>query len=771
MVDYVKVNDGAWNLAASWDIGSGWPTSAADTAMMADYDTEIPFGVSIICGAITMTGVDAANRSRLIQNGDLEITGNITLNAWNEWLRAPGTLLEINGNDALLTSNVTNHNRLVWVGTPTNRVRTTSSVPGTGRIWHSSAVGHCHVDMQYLDFIDIAGLGGVNESQGIGENFNFTSGEFVNVENFTFTGCRESSFGGFNHIDATQIIRYGDVRAGLNIGTYALYISDAFVSSVGNGTIISSNLTFDTTVNSYSLQLKTRRPMTAGVCVFSNAPFHFLIDGDNSPDIEDSFSYVGDTAYGPTEIAIGAAGQCTNMYVINERNNPKPFNILFSSIQNPVVELTWVGTYDDDGDLFILAPTTPTALEHGLVIDERSCVLFNALGAVMSSIYNGHHNTLIGNYDAAYGSLCRTESGGSFSGTLNMNSNIIFNKTPVAGSLGFNFAAAIPPDDMVTEMDFNCWYGIDDPYHGVTSATKIPGVTVGYGGNDITDNPDFLDITRSAAQYDLLQGLGAGTVASLLSDMLNINGYDDATKTQIAANASPRRPLDLHTWVRGGAAPTNIVFQDAGHDGVTIGAVEYISSASISAVDSPVLDAEAINSLTTSGFSDDITSLIISDVATGTFTTDISASLSGTAGSFTFDMPDIAGFLVNTTGTPFDSASHTHVITAGFLTESASAPIVVNPKAGWMVVEVESASMLVGSLFEDWTPTPPDGCQIYIPTADNTSATAAGILTTDRLTGTIDWMFFDIDTGLWEPHTVTLPSGGFLNRNYFWDNK
>jgi len=286
---------------------------------------------------------------------------------------------------------------------------------------------------------------------------------------------------------------------------------------------------------------------------------------------------------------------------------------------------------------------------------------------------------------------------------------------------------------------------------GVNTASPVRGSPASSGGFVANSS---LVMTTVSDDYvvDVLSSPSATVGTGQAAQLLNISGVSASSETATTVSTTMSW---THSELR-----------------AVIAAVVYKPDApSIDSVDSPVLDAETGNLLTTSGFASDVTSLVISDVATGTYDLDVSASLAGTAGSFTFDMPDVAGLLVNTAGTPFDSASHTHVITAGFLTESASAPIVVNPKAGWMVVEVESASMLVGSLFEDWTPTPPDGCQIYIPTADNTSATAAGILTTDRLTGTIDWMFFDIDTGLWEPHTVTLPSGGFLNRNYFWDNK
>jgi len=576
VVDYVKVNGGAWNLAASWDIGVGWPSSGADTASMANYDTEIPVGVSITCGAITMTGTSAISRTRLNLNGSLEITADMTLNSWNEFNIAGGAVLELGGNDVLFTSNVGNRNRLVWIGTSLSRVKVRSSIAGSGRIHMTGVAFQCHVDMDYIDFVDIAGLGGDWNSRGIGDNFTFTAGETIRLEHFTFTGCGASAIGGNLHANATQIIRYGDIR-NPSTSSYSLHVVDTNEMSLGTGTIALSHITFDSDATNKGLRLGTRRLPAMEVMVFSNTPYFAITVSGHDPDVTDSFFHIN-AGFTGTSIAEGASGSCVDSYVIHEKNNPKPFNAIFSEITRPVMELVWTDSYTDDGDLCILSPSSPLTVSHGLVLDEKSCVLGNALGSAMADIYNFFNCTLVGNYDAAYGSIFRTESGGSVTGTLNLTNTIIYNKTPVVGSLGFNFDAAVPADDQVTSMDSQCWYQIDDKYHGVTSATKTAGVTVGYGGNDIEEDPEFFDVTRSAANWDLTQGLGVGTVASVVADMLNINGYDDATKSQIAANASPRRPIDLHAWVRDGYRTTNVLLANTGEGGVTIGAMEYVST-------------------------------------------------------------------------------------------------------------------------------------------------------------------------------------------------
>jgi len=577
VVDYVKINNGAWNDPASWDIGTGWPSSSLDTATLGAFDTAIPAGTSIICGAISMTGTSSAARSRLIQDGNLSITANATLGAWNEWQMTPGAELELNGNDILLTSNITNHNRLVFVGTANDRWRVRSSVAGAGRIWRLGTKVQCHVDFRFGDFDDIGGVGGADLAQGLGENYSYTAGEFVRCEDVTFTQCGASSFGGFLHVDATFTLRRIDIREPRAGNNFSFYIADLLTATNGTGVIDVNHLTFDASSITRGLRLQSGRITALTDCVFSNTRFFINPQSGNSTGIDNSLHFNAATATWNTGITEGASGTSNNLYVLNERNNPKPFENAFTVNNAPLIELSWIEPYTDDGDLLILSPTRPLNCNHALVLDERSSSFFNALGSAMADNYSGWNNTLVGNYDPFYGSLFRTESGGSVTGTLQLYNNIVYNKTPVAGSLGFNIDTL--GDDQITEMDYNCWFQIDNIYNGVTSATKTPGVTVGYGGNDIVNDPQFLDATRNAAQYDLLMGTGVGTNAAFVADMLSINGYDAVTRSQIPANASPRRPIDAYTWVRDGYAPTNPVFENAGQNGLTFGAVPFVDVA------------------------------------------------------------------------------------------------------------------------------------------------------------------------------------------------
>lgn len=90
------------------------------------------------------------------------------------------------------------------------------------------------------------------------------------------------------------------------------------------------------------------------------------------------------------------------------------------------------------------------------------------------------------------------------------------------------------------------------------------------GANDQNADPDFVDGTRNLCEWGRSLGL-TGTNAQIAADtvtaMSKLNDSDFDTRFTLSA---------LMTWVRAGYAPTNTALKDAGHDGVTIGAVEGV---------------------------------------------------------------------------------------------------------------------------------------------------------------------------------------------------
>jgi hypothetical protein len=92
------------------------------------------------------------------------------------------------------------------------------------------------------------------------------------------------------------------------------------------------------------------------------------------------------------------------------------------------------------------------------------------------------------------------------------------------------------------------------------------------GANDIAlgASPGFVDDTRNLGKWAVARGYSSSAMSTAAEVR---TAYADGWT---ACLADPTRVSDLYDWVLAGAAPTNSDLQDAGHDGVTIGAVEGV---------------------------------------------------------------------------------------------------------------------------------------------------------------------------------------------------
>jgi hypothetical protein len=121
---------------------------------------------------------------------------------------------------------------------------------------------------------------------------------------------------------------------------------------------------------------------------------------------------------------------------------------------------------------------------------------------------------------------------------------------------------------------------------GVYSGYKARFSSGTPGDNDITANPNFVDSTRNFQNWAVYKGAAA-------------SGDSQAVKTAAALALLRATPLlirtDLIPWVKAGFAPTNATYQNAGHDGVTIGAVEYQAPAPTTSPSKTRMVRQAVN--------------------------------------------------------------------------------------------------------------------------------------------------------------------------------
>lgn len=250
---------------------------------------------------------------------------------------------------------------------------------------------------------------------------------------------------------------------------------------------------------------------------------------------------------------------------------------------------------DDSGDIFKDATAAGTFRLLGNVIVPNAAN--KSSGTLMTMFSTTHadyrleaeHNTYAG---GPY-SLSLSEGGAQPAGTVNSyRSNLVFN---IAGSTTNRFAigntngdGSLDTQDTLVPANtgYNAGWNLQDitgTFVGAYSwyATKLSAdptandVDLGdSAGADIgLFGPKFVDPSRKFITWSTTVLGATGTDSAKITTGLNaLKAIADTT----SANHVPGLLMtDPATWVRAGFAPQNATLQNAGHDAVTIGAVEY----------------------------------------------------------------------------------------------------------------------------------------------------------------------------------------------------
>lgn len=237
---------------------------------------------------------------------------------------------------------------------------------------------------------------------------------------------------------------------------------------------------------------------------------------------------------------------------------------------------------------------------NALAIDTGECHYYNTKSAIirnclavpsvvdgyalgcMANIVNGDgedteltHNTIVGNAATLLFTEDTNDTGPICSV---MKSNIVHASSIIApnparlfydlkhGDNALNRTNMVVPSGATHNGKFND-EDFTDPntsvvHHGYKGRFTLPTEP---GANDVDADPQFYDSTRNFSSWAVHKG------AALVGD-------SQAVKTAASLNLLQNDPslirTDLIPWVREGFRPTNEMYRDAGHDGVTIGAVE-----------------------------------------------------------------------------------------------------------------------------------------------------------------------------------------------------
>lgn len=271
----------------------------------------------------------------------------------------------------------------------------------------------------------------------------------------------------------------------------------------------------------------------------------------------------------------------TEFAIIVNTDNPHTMPPPSQFLDQGFIEAIYPSDATDAGDHFIVG-ALGNEITNTVIIDGWGGVLINALGSDMSGDYKLNHCTVIVNcHDPNYGILARNEGGGKFTGTLELLNSIVRIRSNPSGASDIrviNIETA--GSDQVTKMGHNCISGagstISTLFYQVTRTGKVYG-DIDFGAGDlIGTNPNLVDETLGFVKWGV--SLGLSTYQDTVDYLLNgINGYDQITKRQ-TGTITGKTVETLLTYYRSKAAPTNVILKDAGSDGVTIGALEYLTA-------------------------------------------------------------------------------------------------------------------------------------------------------------------------------------------------
>lgn len=292
---------------------------------------------------------------------------------------------------------------------------------------------------------------------------------------------------------------------------------------------------------------------------------------NSSGNVEDSYLFYDDPSYNnPHFIEVLRYG----------RNQSILGNVFDTNADQPAQE----------GDCILLSasPVVPcvVTIKNNLIVrgptDKTVGTLFTALGNANTSIICEHNTIMTGDQGAAVG-----ETYIGFAGMLqSYKSNLLVSKL---GGEGFKLYDS-GVDDSVIDLVLSANANYNSGF-GLLAGSNLKGYnnlefTSGSpGANDIADgDPLFVQDTRKLTSWSTNLG-GPGTVEDALSRL-------KADRSLIA---------NLVTWVRAGFYVQRAALNSAGHDAVTVGALPFQSSSSMTVLPTSLVADSTGNIVTVTG--------------------------------------------------------------------------------------------------------------------------------------------------------------------------
>ncbi len=583
MVAKTLVASGAVNVDANW-LPLGVPATT-DTFSFGAFTGTVPTGYTWNVPPGGMQGIDESNRGTLVceDGSQLKLFGDITPLQFNEFIFDGDVVIDTNGFNF----------KFDYFGTPVHNKMS-------------------HTNGSHLKLVDFINTSGTRSTVGATDGttmYGYCRMPYTRTAS-NVDWCFGSGYFAGNHFDMTHSVFHGYFAN----DSYAHQDNDCIVDhcdfrdcpnphTSGDGEPYPARVGFrppgdepDTGTKSLKYVTFSAHALTStslsvffdGVRKFS--PEHVYVDRMMLKNFSNPITpwskifsrHVG--SFGATNGEPAGGIPISESCITGDKDNPKPFWEWATTYSRVFIEHFTPVDSADAGDYVNASPSRQCIFEDSVIIDQFGSCVFNALAGERDGEYIIRHCTTIFDMQHPTNGFIRNENSGTYVGAnLRSENNIVYIRSNPSGNPAirvYNMETA--GLDQLAYFDYNAYWGVStDPaivYFQVESATKgAPGSEEGWGLNDWvnTNNPEFVDVNRGIISFGAAHGVTGyeNTIAWLLN---GINGYNPATGKQDPSLVTGITVDDLLAHIRGGMAPTNIVFKDSGSDGVTRGAIEWV---------------------------------------------------------------------------------------------------------------------------------------------------------------------------------------------------
>lgn len=604
MTAYTSAVSGNVDVATNWT-PNGVPNFAnGDTALINKMMT-IPAGVTFD-PTVTVTGTSAGNRAGLHIYGRWHVRANATMNAFNDTVLYGGGVLDGAGsfglrytqlstgvNNMIRTSGTTESNpafitRSDWVSGEPSSIISTSTI--------TSQVG-AFVDVQHLVIDKMASV-----LMGGG-----AVGNHTRLRNVIWDGAGFCKIGGTSNRADDFIIENCDYRHSNIAAISSAYFMEIVATrdSAGTATGIKrfKNNTFKTNsetstkyVRFYSADYFTEIGYVSD-CV------KLEFDSVNTPvtyknicqrfATDANFSVFGGIAAGTSFTESVTLIDATD-YVVTGSFHGFQSKKLTTFKNNYCEEIFLQKSGIDGSDWYATPVSGDVDFSGNIFVLENGGAIQNCWTADAACNLTQQHNTVVTRYSAArladpYGILMRTETGKQYIGGNNqMLSNIVVVIDPSQSEDGYSCAInfkGTAAANQLDVMDYNTYFQCSpNPPVGLFDTVVTTGKVIGdegFGANDDYIDPmmnNWPTANRNSPSQAFAASKGFANTKQLWGALLKLNGFNETTRRQEAANATAYDVEDFLAYARTCVTPSNPLLASSAHDGTSRGAVQFTPS-------------------------------------------------------------------------------------------------------------------------------------------------------------------------------------------------